>query len=67
MHPERRTSDESEWTYEDKGIYIADAVAGGDWLEVDRLLGRQNYTVCNIEKWTKPLREYSPRVYGTGV
>ena len=47
-HPERRTTDETEWTFEDKGIYIADAVAGEDWHEVDRILGKNNYTVCTI-------------------
>ena len=30
-HPERRHKDRTTWTYHDIGIFLADAVAEGDW------------------------------------
>ena len=48
-HPERRTQDQSNWTYTDHGIYIADAAASGDWKTLDKVLGASNYSVVTTD------------------
>ena len=42
-HPERRHKDRSTWTYQDIGIFLADAVAEGDWSALDDILGVNGY------------------------
>ena len=42
-HPERRHKDRSTWTYQDIGIYLADAVAEGNWSALDDILGVNGY------------------------
>ena len=66
-HPERRTQDQSNWTYTDHGIYIADAAASGDWKTLDKVLGASNYSVVTTDA-THILDEFfTTRVNGTGV
>ena len=48
-HPERRTQDRNNWTYNDYGIYIADAAASGEWSAIDKILGGTNYSVVTTE------------------
>jgi len=48
-HPERRTQGRNKWTYNDYGIYIADAAASGEWSTIDNILGDTNYSVVTIE------------------
>ena len=38
-HPEDRIRDQSRWTYKDKGIFLADAVAENDWGAIFKLIG----------------------------
>ena len=38
-HPERRIPDRTKWSYNDLGIFLADAVAEGKWDVVEELLG----------------------------
>ena len=38
-HPEDRIRDQSRWSYEEKGIFLADAVAENDWGAVFNLIG----------------------------
>ena len=36
-------NDRSAWTYQDIGIFLADAVAEGDWSVLDDILGVYGY------------------------
>jgi hypothetical protein len=42
-HPERRKTDRQEWTFQDGGIYLADAVAARHWYKLDQVMSGQPY------------------------
>jgi hypothetical protein len=42
-HPERKCRDRSKWSYNDWGIFLADAVAEGDTHTLDSIFGVGNY------------------------
>ena len=54
-HPERRSSNAAQWSDEDRGIYIADGVAGGDRRMCLAYCGAEWTTICERQLWERTL------------
>ena len=48
-HPENNYPDDSYWAYDDWGIWLADAIAEGDWGKLDAIFGIDGYDKVELK------------------